>query len=70
MTISLEGERRNRGLTITELSREIGVPSETYRRAEKGLGVRPGHAKLIADFFAVKVTDIWPVESEADRHAA
>lgn len=67
--MSLRAERRNRGLTLIEMAAEIGVAAETYRRAEIGLGLRPAHAKRIADFFDVKVTDIWP-EPDAEPKAA
>jgi lambda repressor-like predicted transcriptional regulator len=45
----------------------MGLARGTLERAERGDSVHPGTAKVIADFYGVKVTDIWPVE---DRTAA
>lgn len=55
-------ERVNRGFSRRRLAREINVPEQTLRRAERGEGVSLQYAKRIADFYGVLVTDIWPVE--------
>lgn len=58
----LEELRLNKGLSARQAAQQIGLARETLARAERGEGVHPGSAKLIADFYGVKVTDIWPVE--------
>lgn len=62
---NLRAERLNRGLSTRAAAEEIGVSQAIILRAEEGLGVRPSHAKRIADFYGVLVTDIWPVERVA-----
>jgi transcriptional regulator with XRE-family HTH domain len=61
--INLRAERVNRGLSTREAAAEIGVSAAVILRAEHGKGERPRphNAKLIADFYGYKVTDIWPL---------
>lgn len=66
--MNLVAERLNRGMSPTEAAAEIGVSRGTLARAESGLQVQPSKAKLIADFYEVQVTDIWPVP-EPERSA-
>lgn len=54
----LRAARLNKGLTLREASRQIGVPRETLRRLEAGEGARPENAKRVADFYGVQVTDL------------
>lgn len=64
--INLKAERLNRGLSLTAAADEIDVPLNVLARAEAGDGrPHPRNAKLIADFYEVRVTDIWPVEEMA-----
>ena len=63
--MNLLGERLNQGLTSRDAAERIGVSQAILLRAESGLGVRPKHAKAIADFYGVQVTDIWPVENRS-----
>lgn len=66
--IDLRKERINRGLSGRQAAKEMGVEPDTLARAERGEGVpHPRNAKLIADFYGVKATDLWPV---AERKAA
>lgn len=62
MTINLRAERVNRGMSTREASDKIGIARPTLERAEAGEAPRPRQAKLIADFYGVQVTDIWPVD--------
>lgn len=62
MSVNLEVERLNRGLSTREAARQIGIARGTLERAERQDRVFPSSAKLIADFYGVRVTDIWPVE--------
>jgi transcriptional regulator with XRE-family HTH domain len=62
--MNLVAERLNRGLSTREAAKEIGISQAVLLRAERGEGVRPRHAKRIADFYEVKVTDIWPLPAE------
>jgi transcriptional regulator with XRE-family HTH domain len=61
--INLVEERVNRGLSTREAAKEIGVSQAVILRAEHGKGERPRphNAKLIADYYGYKVTDIWPL---------
>lgn len=61
----LQAERLNRGLSRREAARQIGVPRETLRRLETGVGASPENAKKVADFFGVRVTDILPIQDVA-----
>lgn len=63
--MNLRAERLNKGLSTRDAAAEIGVTQAILIRAEGGQGVRPAHAKKIADFYGCKVTDIWPVSDEA-----
>jgi transcriptional regulator with XRE-family HTH domain len=59
--MNLRAERLNRGLTIRALAERLDVSAGTIRAAERGESVHPANAKRIADYYGVKVTDIWPV---------
>lgn len=63
--MNLRVERLNRGLTAKDCAAEIGVPDYVLRYAEEGGRPRPAAAKLIADYFGIRVTDQWPVEQAA-----
>lgn len=65
--MNIEAERLNRGLSVSDAATTIGVARGTLLKAERGEVVWPPLAKRIADFYGVRVTDIWPVE---DRSAA
>ncbi len=60
--ISLKALRLNRGLTLQALSDECGVATSVLQRGERGESVSRVNAKRIADFYGVRVTDLWPVE--------
>lgn len=60
--MNIKGERLNRGLSIREAAEAMGVGKNVLLRAEIDGGTHPRHAKRIADFYGVRVTDIWPVE--------
>lgn len=63
--MNLKAERLNRGLSVNDAAAAIDVPSHVLRYAELGNQPRPENAKRIADFYGVRVTDIWPAESDA-----
>jgi len=63
--VNLIAERLNRGLSLTQAAREIGVHRHTLKTLEAGTAVSPGEAKKIADFYEVKVTDLHPYREEA-----
>jgi len=67
--MNLKAERLNRGLRVPEAAEKIGVAPHVLRTAEQGTLPRPAAAKLIADFYGVKVSDIWPI-GEPDRAQA
>lgn len=61
--------RLNRGLSVRQAAESIGISRATLERAERGESIHPGSAKLIADFYELRVTDLWPVP-EHDEAAA
>jgi lambda repressor-like predicted transcriptional regulator len=61
--MNLRVERLNSGKTIRARAEEIGVKSHVLRYAEQGGCPRPEQAKRIADFYGVKVTDLWPIDA-------
>lgn len=62
----LRTARLDRGLTLRAAAQRIGVNWKTLQRAEAGDAVPyPATALRIADFYGLRVTDIWPVEREA-----
>lgn len=54
--------RLNKGLSRHQAAFQIGISRGTLIKAEEGVMPAPAQAKLIADFFGVRVTDIWPLE--------
>jgi lambda repressor-like predicted transcriptional regulator len=69
MTVNLEAELRNRGLSIRKAAIQIGISRTTLEKALGGGSLHPETAKRIADFVEVKVTDIWPVDEPEERAA-
>lgn len=61
-TIRLRTLRLNMGLSTRKAAIRIGIARETLERAERGEDVWPETAKKIADFYGLRVTDIWPVD--------
>ncbi len=71
--MNLVGARLNKGLTQRQAAASIGINRGTLQAAESGDSVHPGNAKKIADFYGVKVTDIWPMpepDADPEREAA
>lgn len=64
MNAELIAARKNKGLSQKLAAKQIGVSEDILSRAENGAHPHLGHAKLIADFYGMKVTDIWPVEEQ------
>jgi len=64
-TINLTEERLNRGLSIRQAAKQIGVGAEVLSRAEDGNMPRPAAALKIASFYGYKVTEVWPIEKAA-----
>ena len=64
--MNIRAARLNKGLSTRKAAEGIGVTQDLLIRAEAGSMPHPKNAKLIADFYEVQVTDIWPVpEREA-----
>ena len=61
----LRAARLNAGLSLRQAVKVIGVPEQSIRRLEQDLGVTPGNAKRIADYFGIQVTDLAAFEAEA-----
>jgi transcriptional regulator with XRE-family HTH domain len=68
--MNLRAARLNKGLSSRAAAEEMGVTQSILLRAESGEGVRPVHAKRIADYYGVKVTDLWPIEDDAAERVA
>lgn len=67
MTVDLRELRINRGLSVTDAAREIGISRRTLGEVERG--PRRPHASTafkIANFYGYKVTEIWPLEPQAE----
>lgn len=60
--VTLRQLRAEKGLSIRQAEQEIGLSRGVLNRAERAEGIHPSHAKKIAEFYGVSVTDIWPVE--------
>lgn len=64
--INLKAERLNRGLSQRAMAEEIGITQAILVGVEaEGRRPQPAHAKKIADYFGVRVTDLWPLEEAA-----
>lgn len=64
--INLKAERLNRGLSLPAAAEAMDIPMNIIARAEAGDGrPHPANAKVIADFYGYRVTDIWPLEAAA-----
>jgi transcriptional regulator with XRE-family HTH domain len=68
--LDMRKERINRGFSIRALARELGIPEQTIRRAEDGQAPSIANAHKLANFYGVKVTDIWGVDSWDRTEAA
>ena len=63
MSVSLVGERLNRGLNSRQAASNIGISQAILLKAENGGRPKsPRDAKAIADYYGYRVTDIWPVD--------
>lgn len=64
--LRLKEARLNRGLSQGAAADKIGVSQGILQRAESGLGIRPAHAKQIADFYEKLVTDLFPLDPHSE----
>lgn len=70
--MNIRAERMNRGLSVEEVCDAVEVLPATYRYYER-TGGQPRDtavAKRIADYYGVRVTDLWPVEAPSRDAAA
>lgn len=70
MTFDLRSAYLNRGFSRRSFADEVGVPEPSIRRLERGLGVHPGRAKKVADYFGLRVTDLLGSDGSEPRAAA
>jgi transcriptional regulator with XRE-family HTH domain len=61
--MNLTAERLNRGMSVRQAAERIGIAAGTLSTLEAGGSVHPASAKLVADFYGCKVTDLLPVTS-------
>lgn len=66
MNAALIAARKNEGLSQRAAAKRMGITADILQRAEQGSHPHLKTAKVIADFYGVKVTDIWPVEDPGD----
>lgn len=69
MSFDLKAARLNKGLSLRAAAIRVGVDMHALWRAERGGSPSPATAKVIADFYGVQVTDIWPLEEPAEKIA-
>jgi transcriptional regulator with XRE-family HTH domain len=63
--IDLRELRVNRGLSIEAAALEMEIETATLRRAELGVSKpQARNAFRIAQFYGLKVTDIWPLQKQ------
>ena len=62
--------RLNAGLSMRQAALSIGIARDTYEGAEKNGMPHPATAKKIADFYGVRVTDLWTTDGEPTEVAA
>lgn len=55
----LVDRRLDLGLSILAAATQMGVEYKTLQRAENGLRIWVSSAKKIADFYGLRVTEIW-----------
>lgn len=60
--INLKAERLNRGQSLRQASKAMGISEGTLRRAEDHQRINPSNAFAIASYYGYQVTGIWPVE--------
>lgn len=56
---NIKALRLNKGLSVAQTAALMGISIPTLYRAERGGTLYPVTAKCIADFYGLKVTDIW-----------
>ena len=60
----MAAKRLNKGYSIRGLARKLEVHEQSVRRFEQRIPIRPETAKTLADFYGVRVTDIYPVQKD------
>jgi transcriptional regulator with XRE-family HTH domain len=53
-------KREDAGFSQRQLADEIGISVEIIKYAERGGRPRPANMKLIADYFGMRVTELFP----------
>ena len=63
-TVDFRAHRLNCGLPIRAMAAEAGVAPHVWRYMENGGIPQPASRKAVADYFGLKVTDIWPLDDD------
>lgn len=63
--VDLRTARLDRGMSLAQMAREIGVTERVLGAAENGAVPRPSNALKIATYFGFRVTDQWPPQVPA-----
>lgn len=70
LAVNLKAHRLNRGMSLAEAAKHIGVPKNVLLAAESGsVTPQPRNAFKIASFYGYRVTDIWPVDEPTEAAA-
>ncbi|HBX88540.1 MAG TPA: XRE family transcriptional regulator [Marinilabiliaceae bacterium] len=63
----LETERVKRGLTKTELAKQIGVNHSVIVRAEQAKGISPKTSKALCDFLNLPFESLFSIVEQPNR---
>lgn len=63
LSVNLRAMRRDRGLSLRQMAEACGIQEWVIRSAETGQHVpQPRNARVIADFFGMRPSEIWRSE--------
>lgn len=63
-------DRLDAGESLTERAERIGVHRRTLEQVEAGKMPSPRLAKRIADFYGLKVSELWDLEADPPEQVA
>jgi transcriptional regulator with XRE-family HTH domain len=69
-TLNFEAERRNRGLSLKQMAKAVGISKSTWARLEKGDTLSAANSLKVAEYFDLTVTEIWPLPTSETAAAA
>jgi transcriptional regulator with XRE-family HTH domain len=67
LAIDIRSLRINKGLSVADAAKQIGISRDALARAESAERVpQPRNAFAIAEFYGYKVTQVWPLEDPVE----